>query len=67
MTQTGNPKATNDVFTRIRNEKAPLTEFTIGAKGREITLDEARSDLAAAVGAVAHMLFSKAMVHLWVQ
>lgn len=59
MAETGNPRATNDVFTRIRNEKAPLTEFTIGANGREITLDEARSDLAAAIGAIAHMLFSK--------
>jgi hypothetical protein len=59
MAKTGNPSATSDVFTRIRNEKAPLTEFTIGANGREITLDEARSDLAAAVGAITHMLFSK--------
>ena len=59
MAETGNPSATSDVFTRIRNEKAPLTEFTIGANGREITLDEARSDLAAAVGAIAYMLFSK--------
>lgn len=59
MSETGNPRDTSDVFNRIRNEKAPLTEFTIEANGREITLDEARSDLAAAVGAIVHMLFSK--------
>ena len=59
MAEIGIPRAGNDVFNRIQNEKVPLTEFTIGADGREITLDEARSDLAAAVGAIAHMLFSK--------
>ena len=59
MSETGNPTDTSNVFNRIRKEKAPLTEFTIEANGREITLDEARSDLAAAVGAIVHMLFSK--------
>lgn len=59
MAEIGNLSATSDVFDRIRNEKAPLSEFTIGAEGREVTLDEARSDLAAAVGAIAHMLFSR--------
>lgn len=59
MVDAGNPKAVRSVFDRIRNEGAPLSEFTIGSDGREITLDEARSDLAAAVGAIAHMLFSR--------
>jgi len=59
MSETGNPRDASDVFNRIRNETAPLTEFTIGANGREITLDEARSDLAGAVGAIVHMLFSR--------
>jgi outer membrane lipoprotein SlyB len=49
----------SNVFERIRNERAPLTEFSISGKSREVTLDEARTDLAKAVGAIAHTLFSK--------
>lgn len=54
-------KATDghSVFDRIHRERTPLTEFSILGKSRDITLDEARSDLAAAVGAIAHMLFSR--------
>ena len=48
-----------NVYDRIRSEKAPLTEFTITGAGKEVTLDEARADFAAAVGSVAHMIFSK--------
>ena len=48
-----------NIYDRIRSEKAPLTEFTITGAGKEATLDEARADFAAAVGSVAHMLFSK--------
>jgi hypothetical protein len=48
-----------NVYDRIRNESAPLTEFTITGAGKEATLDEARADFAAAVGSVAHMIFSK--------
>jgi hypothetical protein len=48
-----------NVYDRIRSEKAPLTEFTISGAGKEATLDEARADFAAAVGSVAHMLFSR--------
>ena len=59
MVEIGGPSTFTDVFLRIQNERAPLTDFTIGSAGREITLDEARSDLAAAVGAIAHMLFSR--------
>jgi len=47
------------VFDRVRNERAPLTEFSISGKGREVTLDEARTDLAKAVGTIAHTLFAK--------
>ena len=47
------------VYDRIRSEKAPLTEFTISGAGKETTLDEARADFAAAVGSLAHMLFSR--------
>ena len=53
------PESQVNVYDRIRSEKAPLTEFTISAAGKEVTLDEARADFAAAVGSVAHMLFSK--------
>jgi outer membrane lipoprotein SlyB len=49
----------SNVFERIRNERAPLTEFSILGKSREVTLDEARTDLAKAVGAIAHTLFSR--------
>jgi hypothetical protein len=48
-----------NIYDRIRSEKAPLTEFTITGAGKEATLDEARADFAAAVGSVAHMLFSR--------
>jgi hypothetical protein len=47
------------VHDRIRSEKAPLTEFTISGAGKEVTLDEARADLAAAVGSLAHAIFSR--------
>ena len=59
MAPQSNRKTGQDVFDRIRNERAPLTEFTISGNGREVTLDEARSDLAKAVGAIAHTLFAK--------
>ena len=48
-----------NIYDRIRSEKAPLTEFTITGAGKEATLDEARADFAAAIGSVAHMIFSK--------
>ena len=44
------PESQANVYDRIRSEKAPLTEFTISAAGKEATLDEARADFAAAVG-----------------
>ena len=47
------------IYDRIRSEKPPLTEFTISSAGKEPTLDEARADLAAAVGALADTIFSK--------
>jgi hypothetical protein len=59
MAPQSNRKTGQDVFDRIRNERAPLTEFSISGNGREVTLDEARSDLAKAVGAIAHTLFAK--------
>ena len=48
-----------NIYDRIRSEKPPLTEFTIAGAGKEVTLDEARADLAAAVGAIAHTIFSR--------
>ena len=48
-----------NIYDRIRSEKAPLTEFTISGAGKEATLDEARADFAAAVGSLAHTIFSK--------
>ena len=48
-----------NVYDRIRSETAPLTEFTISGKGKDATLDEARADFAAAVGSLAHTLFSR--------
>jgi len=48
-----------NIYDRIRSEKAPLTEFTISGAGKEVTLDEARADFAAAVGSLAHTLFSR--------
>ena len=48
-----------NIYDRIRSEKAPLTEFTISGAGKEATLDEARADFAAAVGSLAHTLFSR--------
>lgn len=47
------------IYDRIRREKPPLTEFTISGAGKEPTLDEARADFAAAVGALADTVFSK--------
>ena len=48
-----------NVYDRIRSEPAPLTDFSISGAGKEVTLDEARADLAAAVGAIAHTIFSR--------
>jgi len=56
----GSPTAdSQNVYDRILSEKAPLTEFTITGAGKEATLDEARADFAAAVGSLAHTIFSK--------
>lgn len=49
----------HNVFDRILKERAPLTEFIILEKRREISLDEARADVAKAIGGIAHTLFSK--------
>jgi hypothetical protein len=59
MATDSNPVTGHDVFDRIHSERTPLTEFSISGKSREITLDEARSDVAKAIGAIAHTLFSK--------
>jgi hypothetical protein len=59
MSSQSNRADSHDAFDRIRNERAPLTEFSISGNAREVTLDEARTDLAKAVGAIAHTLFSK--------
>ena len=59
MATDSNPVDGHNVFDRILNERTPLTVFTISNKSREITLDEARSDVAKAIGAIAHTLFSK--------
>jgi hypothetical protein len=48
-----------NIYDRIRSEKAPLSDFTITGAGKEATLDEARADFAAAVGSLAHTIFSK--------
>ena len=48
-----------NIYDRIRGEKAPLTDFSISGAGKEPTLDEARADFAAAVGSLAHTIFSK--------
>jgi hypothetical protein len=53
------PDSQANVYDRIRSEHPPLTVFAISDSGKEVTLDEARADLAAAVGALAHTLFSK--------
>ena len=53
------PELQANVYDLFRSECAPLTEFTISAGGKEATLDEARADFAAAVGSIAHTLFSK--------
>jgi len=56
----GSPTAdSQNVYDRILSEKAPLTEFTITGAGKEATLDEARADFAAAVGSLAHTIFSR--------
>ena len=34
-----------NIYDRIRSEKAPLTEFTITGAGKEATLDEARAEI----------------------
>jgi hypothetical protein len=59
MATDSNPVDGHNVFDRILNERTPLTVFSTSEKGREVTLDEARSDVAKAIGAIAHTLFSK--------
>lgn len=48
-----------NIYDRIRSEKRPLGEFSISGAGKEPTLDEARAEFAAAVGSLAHTIFSR--------
>lgn len=50
---------TANIYDRIRSEPAPLSDFSITGAGREVTLEEARADLAAEVGALADTIFSR--------
>jgi hypothetical protein len=49
----------SEVFSRLRQEPAISMQNSIGNFRPEPTLDEAREDLARAIGEVAHTLFAK--------
>lgn len=49
----------SEVLTRLRQEPAISMQNSIGNSRPEPTLDEAREDLARAIGEVAHSIFAK--------
>lgn len=49
----------SEVFNRLRQEPAISMQNSVGNARPEPTLDEAREDLARAIGEVAHTLFAK--------
>lgn len=49
----------SDVLNRLRQEPAISRQNSVGNSRPEPTLDEARADLARAIGEVAHSLFAK--------
>ncbi|CAB4606768.1 unannotated protein [freshwater metagenome] len=53
------PSEYSEVLNRLRQEPAVSMQNSIGNSRPEPTLDEAREDLARAIGEVAHTLFSK--------
>ena len=53
------PSEYSEVLNRLRQEPAVSIQNSIGNSRPEPTLDEAREDLARAIGDVAHSLFAK--------
>ena len=53
------PSEYSEVLNRLRQEPAVSVQNSIGNLRPEPTLDEAREDLARAIGEVAHSLFAK--------
>ena len=53
------PSEYSEVLNRLRQEPAVSLQNSIGNSRPEPTLDEAREDLARAIGDVAHSLFAK--------
>ena len=53
------PSEYSEVLNRLRQEPAVSIQNSIGNSRPEPTLDEAREDLARAIGEVAHTLFAK--------
>ena len=53
------PSEYSEVLNRLRQEPAVSMQNSIGNSRPEPTLDEAREDLARAIGDVAHSLFAK--------
>ena len=56
------PSEYSEVLNRLRQEPAVSLQNSIGNSRPEPTLDEAREDLARAIGDVAHSLFAKKYV-----
>ena len=53
------PSEYSEVLNRLRQEPAVSMQNSIGSSRPDPTLDEAREDLARAIGDVAHSLFAK--------
>ena len=49
----------SQVIARMKSERAPVLNFSSTSARPEATLDEARGDLASAIGQLAHTIFSK--------
>ena len=49
----------SQVIARMKSERAPVLNFSSTSARPEATLDEARGELASAIGQLAHTIFSK--------
>jgi len=59
VSRENDPSEYAEVFNRLRQEPAVSMQNSAGNSRPEPTLDEAREDLARAIGEVAHSLFAK--------
>ncbi len=67
ISRENSPSEYSEVLNRLRQEPAISMQNSAGNSRPEPTLDEAREDLARAIGEVAHSLYSPKNMAPWLQ